>query len=512
MTLSKRFYFLNPAAYLTPFINNSSFSHKGKSHFDFHRSLKKCRSGGFIGLVFPEQLLDHNELPNYIKTTIKVDLIPVLHIPSHLFLKEQSRLIKLTGSFPIGLNISFTNSNDLPISQIQSLPKKFCLFTFVLTKKSVLNQLPPWILKNTELYCPYKRFMKDPFLTPRQVYKFLKKQPVSLRPFQGNIYDDRINLDMDLEPITQPFMKNFPTSEKPIKFSVIIPSYNNKQQLLNTLKNLTEQDYPKDQYEVISIDDGSSDGTLSMLSDFIQENRKVNISASHFPRVIPRQAGDYRFRAGVARNLGAKQAQGVYLAFLDADILTPSYYLNQLEKAHQKADVVQLKRYHLKKTMDLDILFSDPESLKKHCYIEEENYWGTFYKKGFQNSWPPWKYVCTYGLSLSKRDFMDYGRFNTNFTGYGFEDTDLGYRLYKAKKKFSLCDIHCYHQPPESIRREHKNLLKRHVQLSKTAKIFFYNHLDPEIYEHLAVYMKQERGLSYFFPSLRKPIFPKYFP
>ena len=162
--------------------------------------------------------------------------------------------------------------------------------------------------------------------------------------------------------------------------------------------------------------------------------------------------------------------------------------------------------------MDADSFSSDPKKLKKNSYIEEKNYWGAFYKKGFKDSSPPWKYVCTYGLSLSKKDFMDYGRFNTNFTGYGFEDIDLGYRLYKAKKNFLLSDTICYHQPPERNRREHKSFLTRHSQLSKTAKIFFYNHLNPEIYEQLTVYMKQERGLSYFFPSLQKPVFPRYFP
>ena len=270
---------------------------------------------------------------------------------------------------------------------------------------------------------------------------------------------------------------------------------------------MRDQNYPKDRYEIISVDDGSSDGTLNRLTDFIQENRDLNISALRFPRVIPRKAGDHRFRAGIARNLGAKQARGHWLAFLDADILTPPHYLNQLEKEHFPADVVQLKRYHLKNSIDTDGLFSDPEKLKRNCYIEEEKYWGAFYQKGFEGSHPPWKYVCTYGLSLSKKDFMDYGRFNTNFTGYGFEDTDLGYRLYKAKKKLRLSDILCCHQPPERSRREHGSFLKRHRQLSKTAKIFFYNHLDPDIYEHLTVYMKQERGLSYFFPGLRKPRF-----
>ena len=511
MALSKRLYFLDPAAYLPFFTNNSPLSHL-KSYFDFNRSLNKCRSGSFTGFVFPEQFLDHKELSDYIKRTIDAELTPIFHMPAHSFLKKQSLLLTLSESFPIGLNISFMDSRSLPLNQLPSFPKSFCLFTFVLTKQSILDHLPPWVSKNMELYCPYKRFMRDPFLTPRKVYRFLKKQPAPLKPFQGNIYDEKVHLDMDLEPITQPFIRNSSTTNKTLQFSIIIPSYNNKTQLLNTLKTLKNQRYPKEKYEVISIDDGSSDGTLNMLTDFIQKNRDMNMSAIHFPRVIPRKTGDYRFRAGIARNLGAKHARGLYLAFLDADILTPPHYLNQLEKEHLKADVVQLKRYHLKNPMDADSFFSDPDDLKKNSYIEEKNYWGAFYKKGFKNSSPPWKYVCTYGLSISKKDFMKQGRFSTNFTGYGFEDTDLGYRLHKARKTLFLSDIHCYHQPPERNRREHKSFLKRHSQLAKTAKIFFYNHLDPEIYEQLTVYMKQERGLSYFFPGLQKSVFPKYFP
>ena len=511
MTPSRRLYFPDPAAIPTLFTNNAVICHK-KSRFDFNRSLNKCRSGGFDGLVFPETLLDHRELADYIKMTIEAGLIPVLHTSAHLFLKRQNLLLKLCENSSIGLHISFTNSHDLPLSLIQSFPRSFCLFTFVLTKQSVLDQLPSWVLKNMELYCPYKRFMTDPFLTPRQVYQFLKKQLIPLKPFQGNIYDEKIPMDMDLEPVIRPFIKNSTAAGKSLRFSVIIPSYNNKKQLLNTLKKLRDQNHPKNRYEIILIDDGSSDGTLKAVADFTRENKDLNISALHFPRVIPRKTGDNRFRAGIARNLGAKQARGRWLAFLDADILTPSYYLDQLEKEHLKADVVQLKRYHLKSDRDTNQGFSDPEKLKKNSYIEEKHYWGAFYEKGFEGSFPPWKYVCTYGLSLSKKDFMDYGRFNTNFTGYGFEDTDLGYRLFKAKKKILLSNISCYHQPPEKNRREHQSFLKRHSQLSKTAKIFFYNHLDPEIYEQLTVYMKQERGLSYFFPSLRKSVFPKHFP
>ena len=290
MAPAKRFYFLDPASYLAPFTNSPPLFHT-KSRFDFNRSLDKCRSGHFTGIVFSENWLDHRELPDYIKSTVTAGLVPVLHTSANQFTKRRPFLLHLAKNSPIGLNISFTDSRDLPLDQIQSFPKQLSLFTFVLTKHSHPGQLPSWILKDLELYCPYKRSLTDPFLTPRQVYHFLKKQTVPLKPFQGNIYDERICSDMDLEPVIKPFIKNLFGSGTAIRFSIIIPSYNNKTQLSNTLEKLKNQNYPKDQYEMIPVDDGSNDDTLNMLQDFTRKNSDLNISAIHFPRVIPRIAG-----------------------------------------------------------------------------------------------------------------------------------------------------------------------------------------------------------------------------
>ena len=510
MNSLKRLYFLDPASYTADFQESSSFFYT-KSRFDFDRSLNKCLSGGFEGIVFSERFLTHKELPDYLKRAEKAGLTPVLHTSAVRFTERRALLLKLTESAPLGLNISLTDFRDIPSAQIQSFPKKFCLFTFVLSRKSLWEAPPDWIAENTEIYCPYKRSLKDPFLTPRQVYRFLKKQASPFKPFQGAIYDERICPDMDLEPVIQPFLKNkLPGSD--IRFSVIIPSYNNGAELLNTLKGLKNQDYPRKNYELVVVDDGSEDDSPHILKSFVRANGDINFSALLLPRVIPRKTGDFRFRAAVARNLGAKYARGRFLAFLDADIITPPDYLKGIERDHLKADVAQLKRYHLKSGVDGGNPPLSPEKLKKIRYIEDRRYWGAFYEKGFEKSRPPWKYICTYGLSLSKKDFTDFGRFGSHFAGYGFEDIDLGRRLYKAKKRFLLSDIACLHQPPSKNRREHKSFFNRQEQLSKTAKIFFYNHLDPEIYEELAVYMKQERGISYFFPALRRPVSPALFP
>jgi len=132
-------------------------------------------------------------------------------------------------------------------------------------------------------------------------------------------------------------------------------------------------------------------------------------------------------------------------------------------------------------------------------YIKEESYWGSFYKKGFDKAEFPWKYICTYGLSLLREDFNSIGFFGKTFLFYGFEDVDLGWRLLKKNKKALLSDIVVFHQSSEEEGpASYFYPLFRHSQLLKTAKIFFYRHLDTEIYKALRVYMRQERPLSYF--------------
>jgi glycosyltransferase involved in cell wall biosynthesis len=54
-----------------------------------------------------------------------------------------------------------------------------------------------------------------------------------------------------------------------IKVSIIIPTYNRKGTLKRTLESLFSQTFPKNNYEVIVVDDGSIDGTESLVKDMI---------------------------------------------------------------------------------------------------------------------------------------------------------------------------------------------------------------------------------------------------
>ena len=505
--MKQKFYSLKPQFYLHLWDKDINSNKKLKT-LNFEHKLKKALSGWHNHLLFDPAFLENPHFQLYIKNSLEHNIKPVLQITPALFQKHKDQILQLNTSYKKSLDFHFIceDENQIPIKDLEDLTGSIS-FVWIITKKNKTTLFKSSFLKQKNnknwLYFPYKKYLFDPFLTPRQVYKFINKSP-KLPVYPVEVYDSRIPQDMDLEPYTQPFIQNS-LPNRNIYFSVIIPSYNSKNELINTLKHLAKQDFPRNEYEIIAVDDGSADNTRQALANFVKQHPSLNIKAIHFPRVIERKAEDSRFRAGLARNLGVKHSTGKFLAFLDGDILTPPDYLKRLKKEHEKADLILLKRYHLKPKAPIEDLFSSYKDLKDFYYIENRKYWGAFYKKGFEKVSCPWKYICTYGLSLSKKDFESAGAFGKNFIFYGFEDIDLGYSLFKKNKKFLLSDIEVYHQtPPAKTTGNWSYALLRQKQLAKTAKIFFYRHLEPEIYKELNIYMQQERPLSYFFPFLKK--------
>lgn len=100
-----------------------------------------------------------------------------------------------------------------------------------------------------------------------------------------------------------------------MKVSIIIPTYNEENNIEACLVSLWKQSH-KD-FEVIVVDDGSTDNTLS------------EIRNSKFEICILRQAHK---GAGAARNLGAKVATGEILVFVDADMTFEANFIQELIK------------------------------------------------------------------------------------------------------------------------------------------------------------------------------------
>jgi len=100
------------------------------------------------------------------------------------------------------------------------------------------------------------------------------------------------------------------------KCSVIIASYNEAENLKNCLKSLSETNYPKENYEIIVVDNNSTDNTKDIIA--------------LFPEVL--YLKEDRRGASCARNKGIASSQHDILVFIDADtVVTPSWLSNLIE-------------------------------------------------------------------------------------------------------------------------------------------------------------------------------------
>lgn len=103
-----------------------------------------------------------------------------------------------------------------------------------------------------------------------------------------------------------------------MKISVIIPTYNEEKVIFDCLSSLDSQTIGD--FEVIVVDDGSSDKTLGVLKKIRSKNYKLKILKQ-----------DHK-GPGAARNLGAKSAKGEIIVFVDADMTFDKDFLRKLTK------------------------------------------------------------------------------------------------------------------------------------------------------------------------------------
>lgn len=110
-----------------------------------------------------------------------------------------------------------------------------------------------------------------------------------------------------------------------MKFSIIVPTYNRRNVLSRTLATVLAQDFPSNEYEVIVVVDGSSDGTTEMLRGFQ-------------PRCGFRVLEQPNRGQAAARNLGLKAARGEFVINLDDDIVCEPSLLREHLREQSLAD------------------------------------------------------------------------------------------------------------------------------------------------------------------------------
>lgn len=111
--------------------------------------------------------------------------------------------------------------------------------------------------------------------------------------------------------------------------SVVVPVYNDEPGLRTTVECLVSQNYPRTDYEVLIVDNGSEDGTYALALQFQSEHPGLVFTLRE-----DRIRGSY-----AARNLGIGEASGQILCFLDADVVIDHDYLSRIQDFFDNNDV-----------------------------------------------------------------------------------------------------------------------------------------------------------------------------
>ena len=125
-------------------------------------------------------------------------------------------------------------------------------------------------------------------------------------------------------------------NEKNLFLSFIVPVYNVEKYLRDCLDSLLTQNVEQGEYEIICVNDGSTDGSLAILCEYEKEYKNV--------RVVDKENGG----VSSARNAGLQAAQGEYIWFVDGDDFIQSNCLKNVFSLLRANDYQIVKFQHRK--------------------------------------------------------------------------------------------------------------------------------------------------------------------
>ncbi len=262
-------------------------------------------------------------------------------------------------------------------------------------------------------------------------------------------------------------------------FSVVIPTYNRKPILEKCLKALEQQQFDAAAiagYEVVVVDDGSTDGTVDWLQN-----------ASSFPHVRLFQQNHQGPAA--ARNLGVEKATGDTIIFIDSDLVVTEVFLQAHAEGLQSGQEPEIRSQKSEVENQNQLIphnspssaSASPSSLPSPVFT----YGRVINTANFDDpTAEPYKitdfsaaYFATGNVAIARIWLEKAGLFDTRFQLYGWEDLELGVRL----KQLGLTLIKCpdavgYHWHPPFALEQLPNLIDKEIQRGKMGVLFYQKH------------------------------------
>jgi glycosyltransferase involved in cell wall biosynthesis len=226
--------------------------------------------------------------------------------------------------------------------------------------------------------------------------------------------------------------------------SVVIPTYNQAELLAECLRSLMNQTLPAAAYEIIVVDDGSTDQTQIVLNQYAKN--QPPLAVIRFPSNRGRSA---------ARNAGIARASASLVVFVDSDVIVRSDFLQWHWQTHRQHGPGILSRGPVVLTSDVRMAMEGPvpRILTSPAYLDTAN------------------------AAIPQTALLQAGLFDEAFPGYGWEDFELGLRLQRLgiRRVFCRQAVAFHVQPPTQVDNV-ASLLQKEEERAKSAVYFYHKH------------------------------------
>jgi len=186
-----------------------------------------------------------------------------------------------------------------------------------------------------------------------------------------------------------------------VKASVIIPVYNSEEAISGTIEAISSQEF--DDFEIISVDDGSTDGSLQILKGLEDKIRNLRV-------ISQKNKGP-----AAARNYGAKEASGEIIVFTDSDCVPEKNWLKEMVKPFEDKEVVGVQgKYKNLNTGNTVSVFTQSEIEERYLRMGSQKYTD---------------FIGSYSAAYRKSVFLDVNGFDESFLKASGEDPELSYRI-----------------------------------------------------------------------------------
>lgn len=221
-----------------------------------------------------------------------------------------------------------------------------------------------------------------------------------------------------------------------MKVTVVMPTFNQCDALLITLKSFAYQKQVEGVWELILIDDGSEDRTKETVEAYAAPYPLTYLRIEHAGRAA-------------ARNVGLRAAQSDLILFCDSDRAVSNHFVLSHLRAHaERLDLVVIGDIWEFYFTDLharqkDLIADIPNDLQRFQRLARRPVYAKavyqmFDKDGFTRYAMPWIAFFSGNVSVRVVHLKEVGGFDEKFIDWGLEHFDLGYRLYDKGLEFVL--------------------------------------------------------------------------